>query len=255
MLGVVMLSVWCCGCDVYVGWVMWACAVERMKLSVWCRVCDVGCVMSSGMLRVWCWVCDVECVMARVCWVCDVMYLMLSVWWRVCVLLGECCYTCVVVCAMLSVWRGCRVELGILSVWCWVRDVAGVVLNVWHWVCGSSRLPQRTFSTSLAPKVKIQASKASIFHETFTKSENPDFQDEHFPRDFWQKRTSGQTPCITNPNGTAGFNTSKTRPWNCKPQSNCDANVSLSRNVCREIAFFQPSSLLFRHFPKDIKKM
>ena len=33
----------------------------------------------------------------------------------------------------------------------------------------------------------IQASKTSLFHETFTKSDNPSFQNERFPRDFHQK--------------------------------------------------------------------
>ena len=52
---------------------------------------------------------------------------------------------------------------------------------------GESKLPKRAFSTRLSSKVRIQASKTSIFHETFTKRENPSFQNEHFPRDFHQK--------------------------------------------------------------------
>ena len=75
----------------------------------------------------------------------------------------------------------------------------------WH-----SKLPKRAFSTRLSPKVTIQASKTSIFHETFTKSENPrfqtsifhetftksdkpSFQNEHFARDFHQKWESWQS--------------------------------------------------------------
>ena len=68
-----------------------------------------------------------------------------------------------------------------------------------------SKLPKGAFSTRLSAKVTIQASKTSIFHETFTKSDNPSFQNECCPRDFSQKRTSGQTLCITNPNVTAPF--------------------------------------------------
>ena len=49
-----------------------------------------------------------------------------------------------------------------------------------------SKLPKRAFSTRLSPKVRIQASKTSVFHETFTKSDNPSFQNEHFPQDFHQ---------------------------------------------------------------------
>ena len=46
------------------------------------------------------------------------------------------------------------------------------------------KLPKRAFSTRLWQKVRIRASKRSIFHEAFTKSENPK---EHFPRGFHQK--------------------------------------------------------------------
>ena len=52
------------------------------------------------------------------------------------------------------------------------------------------KFPKRAFSTRLSPKVPFQASKTSIFPETFTKSENPSFQNEHFPRDFHQKGES-----------------------------------------------------------------
>ena len=50
-----------------------------------------------------------------------------------------------------------------------------------------SKLPKRAFSTRLSPQATIQASKTSIFQETFTKFDNPSFQNEHFPRDFHQK--------------------------------------------------------------------
>ena len=54
-------------------------------------------------------------------------------------------------------------------------------------------LPKRAFSTRLSSKVAIQASKTSVFHETFTKSDKPSFQNERFTRGFSQKRTSKQT--------------------------------------------------------------
>ena len=215
-----MLGVWCCVCDAAavmrvnnVGCVMlsvccWVCDVECVMLRVWCGLCD----FERVLLSVWCWVCDGECVVECVrlsawCWMCELECLRLSVWW----------------------WVRC-VERGILSVWCWRCDVAGVMLSVWCWVCGTSRLPQRTFSTSLSPKVKTQGSKTSIFHGTFTKSGDPSCQNEHFPRDFWQTRTSRQTPYIKNPYATARFNTSKTSLWHCKFRCKRAANVSLSRN-------------------------
>ena len=52
-----------------------------------------------------------------------------------------------------------------------------------------SKLPKRAFYTRLSPKVTIQASKTSVLHETFTKSDNPSFQNERFTRDFHQKMT------------------------------------------------------------------
>ena len=45
----------------------------------------------------------------------------------------------------------------------------------------------------LSPTVSIQASKTSIFHETFTKSDKPSFQNEHFPRDFLVTRQVSKT--------------------------------------------------------------
>ena len=50
-----------------------------------------------------------------------------------------------------------------------------------------SKLPKRAFYTRLSPKVTSQASKTSVLHETFTKSDNPSFQNERFTRDFHQK--------------------------------------------------------------------
>ena len=50
-----------------------------------------------------------------------------------------------------------------------------------------SNLPKRAFYTRLSPKVTSQASKTSVLHETFTKSDNPSFQNERFTRDFHQK--------------------------------------------------------------------
>ena len=41
-----------------------------------------------------------------------------------------------------------------------------------------------------------QASKTSVFQETFTTSDNPSFQNDRFTRDVSQKRTSEQTLCI-----------------------------------------------------------
>ena len=127
-----------------------------------------------------------------------------------------------------------------------------------------SNLPKRAFYTRLSPKVTIQASKTSIFQETFTKSDDPSFQNERFTRDISQKRISEQTLCIANPNGTARFNASKTPLGNCKSQYNCDANVSLSRNPApvQRNHLFQSSSLQcaapatkkdFRHFPQDMQ--
>ena len=57
-------------------------------------------------------------------------------------------------------------------------------------LANQTKLSKRAFSMRLSPKVTIQASKTSIFHETFTKSDNPSFQNERFPRDFHQKRQS-----------------------------------------------------------------
>ena len=127
-----------------------------------------------------------------------------------------------------------------------------------------SKLPKPAFPTRLSPKVTIQISKTNIFHEIFTKSDNPSFQNERFTRDFSQKRTSEHTLCIANPNVTTRFNTSKTPLWNCKSQYNCDANVSLSWNPApvQRNHLFQSSSLQctapatkhdFRHFPQDIQ--
>ena len=51
----------------------------------------------------------------------------------------------------------------------------------------ASTLPELAFCSKLSQKLTIHTSKTNIFRETFTKTDNPHLQNEHFPQNFHQK--------------------------------------------------------------------
>ena len=61
----------------------------------------------------------------------------------------------------------------------------------WEW-----KLPKRAFWTRHSQKVRMKASKTSVLHETFTKSESEGFRNERFTRDIRKNWKTLPACCI-----------------------------------------------------------
>ena len=121
---------------------------------------------------------------------------------------------------------------------------------------------QLAFSTKLSPKVTIQASKRSIFHETFTKSDNPSFQNERFTRDFYTRLLEKANFGANNQHRKSRCNSAVQHLYNTTLKPTQTSHFHENLRLCSEITFFnlqvynvlrQPQKMTFVAFLKTSK--